>query len=122
VLEVFAGLRYNDLEATVDFNLPELGNDSKGDSWIDPIVGSRMWLPLSESFTFIGRADIGGFGVGSDLTWQLGAYFQWQSSGSVSIIAGYRYLVMDYEDGKGAKRFAYDMTLQGPVLGLSWGF
>ena len=59
--------------------------------------------------------------MGSELTWQLAAHLRYNFSKSFSGLLGYRYLVTDYEDGTGLNRFAYDMTTQGPTLGLSWG-
>jgi hypothetical protein len=38
------------------------------------------------------------------------------------VIAGYRALSQDYDDGSGADRFEWDVTLHGPLLGLSIGF
>ncbi len=35
-----------------------------------------------------------------------------------SVVAGYRVLVQDFEDGSGANRFAYDVTTHGPILGM----
>jgi opacity protein-like surface antigen len=121
VVELLVGLRYNDLEGKIKF--PSLGvSREQGQSWVDPLVGARITLPLSDSWNFLARGDIGGFDTGSALAWQLGAYFQYQTSGSLSVIAGYRVLSMDYEDGTGANRFLYDVTTQGPVAGLSWQF
>ncbi len=35
---------------------------------------------------------------------------------------GYRYLDIDYDDGSGIDKFAFDAVMQGPVLGLALGF
>jgi opacity protein-like surface antigen len=121
-IEVFGGVRYNDVAARIDLFGPQLASFSKSEGWFDPIVGARLWLPLAGSFSGILRGDIGGFGVGSDLTWQLGAHLRYAFSNSFSALVGYRYLVVDYETGEGQSRFVYDMTIQGPTLGLSWTF
>lgn len=122
IIEVFGGVRYNDLSANIALLLPESPSVSRGRSWFDPIVGARAWIPLSSSLDLILRGDIGGFGVGSELTWQLAAHLRYHFSESFSALLGYRYLVTDYEDGQGLNRFVYDMTTQGPTLGLSWRF
>lgn len=92
------------------------------EDWVDPIVGGRWTVPLSEKVTLITRGDIGGFGAGSDLTWQALALVDWQPWKHASIVAGFRALYVDYETGSGLNRFAYDATTWGPLFGfnLKW--
>jgi hypothetical protein len=71
------------------------------EDWVDPIVGGRWTVPLSEKVTLITRGDIGGFGAGSDLTWQALALVDWQPWKHASILAGIRALYVDYETGSG---------------------
>jgi len=65
------------------------------------------------------RGDLGGFGVGSDLSWQVLALLDWQPWKHASLVAGIRGLGVDYENGSGLDRFAYDATTWGPLLGFS---
>ncbi|MDR3402573.1 MAG: hypothetical protein P4L99_08745 [Chthoniobacter sp.] len=46
---------------------------ARTDDWWDPFVGVRGHYDLSKAFYLTGRADIGGFGVGSELAWQVNA-------------------------------------------------
>lgn len=39
-----------------------------------------------------------------------------------TLIAGYRVLHQDYEDGSGANRFAFDVTTHGPIIGMNFRF
>jgi hypothetical protein len=72
------------------------------------------------------RGDIGGFGAGSDFSWQavggyvldFGAWNRIMFSGVVR----YRALSVDYAEGEGRRRFEFDMIQHGPVLGLSMRF
>ena len=121
-IEVIGGLRYNDLDAKLQTRGPGGLTASQGKSWVDPFVGARAIVPLSGSFSLIARGDVGGFGVGSEMAWQVAAYLRYATSNSVSIILGYRCLDMEYEDGEGANRFVYDMTIQGPAFGVTWRF
>ncbi len=68
------------------------------------------------------RGDIGGFGVGSDFAWQAIATLRWQFSPRTGVGLAYRHLDMDYEDGKGANRFLYDVATSGPALGVVFTF
>jgi opacity protein-like surface antigen len=121
-VELFAGVRYNDIAAKVAIGGSAPMTIKRGESWYDPIVGARLWLPLSGAFSCIVRGDVGGFGVGSDFSWQLGAYLRYATTSNSSLLVGYRYLDMDYESGEGAGRFLYDMTIQGPAVGFNWNF
>jgi hypothetical protein len=46
---------------------------ARTDDWWDPFLGFRGHYDLSKAFYLTGRADIGGFGVGSELSWQVNA-------------------------------------------------
>lgn len=69
---------------------------SKYNDWFDPYIGLRGRYELSPAFYLLARGDIGGFGVGSDLTWQAYGAIGCQISRSVFAEAGYRYLYIDY--------------------------
>jgi len=121
---VFGGLRYNDLSAKVKATGP-LGNVESADgdeSWVDPVIGAHYSIPFSDVWSLTMRGDIGGFGVGSDFAWQGVATFRWQASPSVGVLAAYRYMDMDYENGSGQDRFIYDMAFSGPALGVVFTF
>jgi opacity protein-like surface antigen len=90
---------------------------SASESWWDPVIGIRVITPFAENWSFVGYADIGGFGMGSDITYQAIAGVNWQVSEMFAAKAGYRYFYQDYEnDG-----FAWDMASHGFYLGLGIG-
>jgi len=41
---------------------------------------------------------------------------------NAAVFAGYRALQQDYTDGSGDDKFKWDVTLDGPILGLRIGF
>ena len=90
--------------------------------WVDPFVGLRVRHQLSPGSELQFLGDVGGFGVGSDFTWQLfGGYsFDfaiWQTP--LHGIVGYRALAVDYtQDGPNKNNL--DLILHGPVVGLSF--
>ena len=122
--EVVFGLRGVATDVAVEVRSPLLstlnGDDSK--SWIDPLVGARFEVPMGKKWAFVGRGDIGGFGLGSDLAWQATAHFDWQISPHVGMAFGYELLDMDYDDGEGPDEFRYDMTMQGPFVAVTFAF
>jgi hypothetical protein len=89
--------------------------------WVDPFVGLRVRHQLAPGREIQFLGDIGGFGVGSDLTWQLFAGYGfdfWQSS--LHGIIGYRALAVDYSQDNGGFENSLDLVLHGPVVGLSF--
>ena len=89
------------------------------EDWTDPIIGVRYFYDFGNKWMISARGDIGGFGLGSDFTWNVLALVHFQPWEYVSIVAGYRAMDQDYEDGSGASRFAYDMRLAGPIAGVN---
>lgn len=121
---VYAGLRYNDLDTTVQASGPTGNVLSAGtaESWVDPLVGASYTRPFADQWSVTLRGDIGGFGVGSDFAWQGLATLRWQASERTGVLFAYRYVDMDYEDGSDAGYFKYDMTLAGPAMGVVFTF
>ena len=116
----YAGTRYNNINLGLK---GPLGISPSGtQDWWDPIVGGLVSLPIWKTISFHVKGDIGGFGVGSDLTWQAYPYFNWQISKLASVQAGYRLLYTDYETGSGLNRFKYDMLTSGPQVGFTLHF
>ena len=118
--EALAGMRYNNING--DINGPFGRNPTGTQEWYDPIVGGNLSLPLCDTWSFNLRGDIGGFGAGSDLTWQAFPYLDWRLSKSASVQAGYRLLYNDYETGSGLNRFKYDILTHGPQVGFTFRF
>ena len=122
-LDVYGGARYSLLE--VDLAPPGAPVLSRDVDWIDPIVGARVGVHLSEHAFLLFAGDVGGFGVGSDLAWSITGLFgyRWQAAGlEWAVLAGYKALAQDYTTGSGTRRFRWDTTMHGPVLGLSVRF
>ena len=122
-LTVFGGLRYNDLSVKVDTSGP-LGEQSRDmdQDWVDPVIGAHYAIPFADEWSLILRGDVGGFGVGSEFAWQALATMRWQVSERTGLLAAYRYIDMDYEDGNGSNYFNYDMSLSGPAVGVVFTF
>lgn len=66
--------------------------------------------------------DIGGFLIGSALTWQIQDYFGHRFSPLFQTTIGYRILAIDHDKGSGRVRFVYDINTFGPVVRLGFNF
>ena len=93
--------------------------------WVDPVVGVRVRHQMAPGKELRLDGDIGGFGAGSEFSWQaVGVYsFQTQCLGTpLRADIGYRALAVDYsENGKFGKE-GLDVVQHGPVMGvtLNW--
>jgi opacity protein-like surface antigen len=122
-VDLVGGLRYLKVEADVTIDGSFLAQTasferSAQEDWVDPFVGVRAQHPIAARWRFVGYADMGGFGVGSEFTWQALAGVNYEFSKAISGKAGYRYLTVDYDkDG-----FVYDMAYSGLYLGLGIRF
>ena len=119
-MSVFAGARFTLIDVELTGRLSHGGeiSSTKDTDWADPIVGVRGQWDVSERVFFRYYGDIGGFGVNSDLTWQVFAGVGYDFTDSVSVAAGYRALGVDYSDGP----LSMDLVTHGPVLGLEVRF
>ncbi len=111
-----AGIRYTAMD--VDLNFNNIGQRFDTDyNWVDPIIGLRYSYRLSDRWNLRLYGDIGGFGVGSDFTWQGVALIKFRAWENVILAGGYRALGVDYESNK-ANTFTYDAVTYGPLIGL----
>ncbi len=134
-LDFIGGARYwwlkpdVDLNVTAAVNIPALGLTRTAGGrisaqpvfdWWDPFIGFRVRHKPREGQEFFLKGDIGGFGIGSDITWQAatGYSFQTRLLGiPMTSYLGYRALYIDYEQGSGSRTFGLDTLWHGPVLG-----
>lgn len=122
-LEALFTLAYFDLSADLRARvLQQPVSASRDANWVDPLVGLNYRLPFGEKWTFDLRGDVGGFGVGSDLTLHGWATFVRQNSATFSWYFGYRYIAYDYETGSGANFQRYDLQQHGPGIGIALKF
>jgi hypothetical protein len=95
-------------------------------TWVDPLVGLRVRHQFSPGQEMTLSGDVGGFGVGSDFSWQaIGAYrltFAQAYGASWSGMLGYRALYTDYSKGSGDTLYRYNMLQHGPIVGISARF
>jgi outer membrane receptor protein involved in Fe transport len=119
-LDLLAGMRL--YTVTVDTELkggaaPKV-KDDVSDTWVDPVIGLRSRLKLDED-RFVGvSGDVGGFGAGSKLSYQVLGTVGWQFAEDWSVQAGYRYLSVNKDfDGEDIK-----FKFHGPIIGVSYRF
>jgi hypothetical protein len=85
---------------------------SRDDYWFDPYVGLRARYNFNKTYYTAVRGEIGGFGVGADLMWEVEAVVGLNWTRSIFTEVGYRALGGNFEDND----FKFDVVLHGPQI------
>jgi hypothetical protein len=118
-LDLLAGGRLWNVDAKARLSGPFADRERDGSrTWVDPIIGINGRIELGGGLAFQAEGDVGGFGVASDIDWQLLGTFQYEIPEFVTLAAGYRYIAVDFDDGD----FLFDVAMQGPIIGATFGF
>ncbi|MGX1499601.1 opacity protein-like surface antigen [Labrenzia sp. MBR-25] len=117
-LDAVLGGRLWSVENTLKFDGGLFGGRSYKDSatWIDAMGGVKGRVDFSDRFYFTGSALAGG--GSSNFGWDLMGGLGYEMSDHFSAVAGYRALGVDYQDGD----FEFDVTIQGPIVGVALKF
>lgn len=117
MVEIIFGLRYLDLTTRVAFQGPP-GTKRGSVDFVDPVIGVRGQWALGERWNLALRIDIGGFGVGSEFSSQLGALFGYKLSKAWNLALGYRGLAVNVDKDN----VNVDAQIWGPVFGVGYSF
>jgi hypothetical protein len=119
-VDAFAGFRYWVIDTELDLSAGVLPGQSvsETESFVDPLVGLSASYMISPDWSIAASGTIGGFGVGADLEWGFTTGITYHAGENWGVIAGYRYLAVDYDHGD----FVYDVAQHGPFLGAVFDF
>ncbi|MFN7611129.1 MAG: hypothetical protein ACK5QX_09380 [bacterium] len=120
-LRLIGGARGQNLEVDITHFgvLPAFDRTaSASKSWIDPVVGFAMTYNFDKHWFLNVIADVGGFGVASQLTTQGFAAIGYRWTETISTSIGYRALYTDYKKNG----FVYETTLHGVFAGIGVHF
>jgi hypothetical protein len=118
-LDLMAGMRLWSVDNDINLALTAGGapiaqfSGSDGGTWVDPIIGIKGRFNIDDKWYLDGWAMIGGFGVASDVTWDVMANIGYHWNDKISFAVGYRAMGVDYSHGG----FVYDVVQRGPVIG-----
>jgi len=92
-LDALGGARFlhisNDVKLTAGLGgLSGSVSHDESFSWLDPLVGARAFIPITEKLSVQAQVDVGGFGAASDLTWSAMATVNYVFSYLLSASAG----------------------------------
>jgi hypothetical protein len=85
---------------------------SKDDFWFDPYVGLRGRYNFNKTYYTAVRGEIGGFGVGADLMWEVEGVVGINLTRSIFTEIGYRALGGNFEEND----FRFETVMHGPQI------
>jgi hypothetical protein len=119
-VELGGGIRgwWFDTELKLDPGALPGKTQSASTSWVDPVLAARGVLRLNDRLSLTAYGDVGGFGVGSEFTWQTFATLDYRVAENATVSGGFRYIRIDYEKG----RTDISLEMAGPIIGASIRF
>jgi hypothetical protein len=91
-----------------------------GGGWADPLIGARYHRDLGNGFELTAYGDVGGFGVGAHVDWQVLGTVDYSLNQSWNLHLGYRSLNFNITGSEG--RFGFDVHMRGPILAGTFRF
>jgi hypothetical protein len=82
------------------------------ENWFDPVVAARVGVPLGGKWSASAYGDVGGFGIGSDITWQATGSVNYQVNHKLRLGLGWRSFKVHFDHGD----FLYDVAQNGPII------
>lgn len=119
--DFLTGIRYWYFGENLNFSPPILFsglNFSKSQSWVDPLVGGRITGTLAPKVVATIAGDVGGWGTGSQLEYQVFGALGYKLKPNMTLQAGYRYMYFDYQSG-GRAGAIVDTALSGVIFGAT---
>jgi hypothetical protein len=89
---------------------------ANGLSWGDPLIGARYHRDFDNRFGATAYADVGGFGAGAHIDWQVVGTIDYSYDSRIDLHAGLRSLNFNY----GAPRANIQLNMLGPILTLTY--
>jgi hypothetical protein len=117
--DFLTGIRYWYFGENLNFTPSRLGlNFSKSQDWVDPLVGGRIITDLTPKIVTTIAGDVGGWGTGSQIEYQVVGALGYKLTPKLILQAGYRYLYFDYLKG-GRAGTVINTALSGIILGVT---
>jgi len=90
-------------------------------SFVDGLVGARLFVDLSKTVMLGIQGDVGGFNIGnsSNLSWEQITSLSWRTSDSMTVSLGYKFLNVLKDSGEDA---TIKIQLRGPFLAATYAF
>ncbi len=120
-IDLGAGFRANWTDVTTSFVGAAAASRvfETDDDWVDPLLAARFRMKFDDQWYGALFLDGGGFGVGSDSTYQVIATVGYRINEKWAVQGGYRYLNIDKEETNSRD---LEIELSGPIIGAVYRF
>jgi hypothetical protein len=110
---------WSDVTTTFSGNLAATRVFDASDNWVDPLLAARIRTDFNDKWYGALFLDGGGFGVGSDSTYQVIATVGYRINDKWAVQGGYRYIDIDKGEDDASD---LNITLSGPIIGAVYRF
>ena len=94
---------------------------SRSAGWGDPLLAGRYHRELGNGFGLTAYGDVGGFGVGAHVDWQVVGTIDYALNPSTNLRLGYRSLNFNYQSSGGFD-LGFNVHMKGPILAATFRF
>jgi hypothetical protein len=121
--DIGAGFRSWGFSPIVNLNAGALppATVSRSAGWGDPLFAGRYHRELGNGFGLTAYGDLGGFGVGAHVDWQLVGTIDYALNPSTNLRLGYRSLNFNYQ-ASGGLGLGFNVHMKGPILAATFRF
>jgi hypothetical protein len=88
--------------------------------WGDPLIGGRYHYDFGNGFGLSAYGDVGGFGVGAHIDWQVIGTIDYALNSWINLHLGYRSLNFDYDANN--RNLGFNVHMKGPILAGTFRF
>jgi len=93
---------------------------SRSAGWADPLLAGRYQRDLGNGFSLTAYGDVGGFGVGAHVDWQVIGTVDYAPNPWLSLRLGYRSLNFNYQGSD--SNLGFNVHMRGPILAGTFRF
>ena len=93
---------------------------NRSSGWGDPLIGGRYHYDFGNGFGLTAYGDVGGFGVGAHVDWQLIGTIDYTLNSWINLHLGYRSLNFNYQASD--SNLGFNIHMKGPILAGTFRF
>jgi hypothetical protein len=93
---------------------------NRSSGWGDPLVGGRYHYDFGDGFGATAYGDVGGFGVGAHVDWQLIGTAEYAPIPWLNLQLGYRSLNFNYQAS--SSNLGFNVHMKGPIFAATFRF
>jgi hypothetical protein len=93
---------------------------NRSSGWGDPLIGGRYHYDFGDGFGLTAYGDVGGFGVGAHIDWQVIGTAEYAPNPWLNLRLGYRSLNFNYDASN--RNLGFNVHMKGPIFAATFRF